>query len=294
MRMVEISAATWKQLLELKRNPSIAPLPITDPAFAIYAPLVSGRARFILAQVGQSLDGRVATCAGDARDISGGDGLAHLHRSRALMDAVIVGATTVIADDPRLSVRLVTGSDPVRVVIDFYAELTGEEQLFHDQGAPVIVFRTPEAEGKPLPNAEVVNLERCRAGFAPAAIVRVLAERDLHRLLIEGGARTIARFIEARLVDRLHVTISPLIIGSGPAGISLSPIEQLTQAYRPPTDVYSLGSDILFDCRFADMEGSTQRSESLPIAAGKSGAVEASVKKRGRQLQICGSITAQE
>jgi riboflavin biosynthesis pyrimidine reductase len=70
----------------------------------------------------------------------------------------------------------------------------------------------------------------------------------LKRILVEGGAKTIARFIDAGLVDRLHVTISPLIIGSGPCGISLAPITELCNAQRPSADVYVLGRDILFDC----------------------------------------------
>uniref|UniRef100_UPI001FCB3F26 dihydrofolate reductase family protein n=1 Tax=Rhizobium sp. PDO1-076 TaxID=1125979 RepID=UPI001FCB3F26 len=69
-------------------------VPLSDPAFAIYGPIAGARASFVLAQVGQSLDGRITTPSGDARDVSGPDGLAHLHRCRALVDAVIVGATT--------------------------------------------------------------------------------------------------------------------------------------------------------------------------------------------------------
>ena len=67
----------------------------------MYGPIAAAFGQFVLAQVGQSLDGRVATPSGDARDISGPDGLAHLHRCRALVDAVIVGENTVSCNDPR-------------------------------------------------------------------------------------------------------------------------------------------------------------------------------------------------
>jgi len=72
----------------------------------------------VIAQIGQSLDGRIATVSGDAQDISGEDGLAHLHRLRALADAVVIGVKTALHDNPRLTVRLAEGRNPARVVID--------------------------------------------------------------------------------------------------------------------------------------------------------------------------------
>lgn len=84
--------------------------------------------------------------------------------------------------------------------------------------------------------------------WPPQDILDCLAERGLKRVLVEGGAKTIARFIDANLIDHLHVAISPLIIGSGPCGISLAPIAELCNAHRPTAEIYALGSDVLFDC----------------------------------------------
>ncbi|MNL46487.1 hypothetical protein D3C87_1692050 [compost metagenome] len=75
-----------------------------------------------------------------------------------------------------------------------------------------------------------------------------------------------ARFIDARLVDRLHVAVSPIIIGSGPSGISLSPIERLAGAYRPVTEVYNLGSDILFDCLLRPERASGRQGQEVRVA----------------------------
>lgn len=247
MRSMEITEAIWERLLALRQDAGDSAA--TDAAHGLYGPIAGARGSFVLAQVGQSLDGRIATPAGDARDVSGPDGLVHLHRCRALVDAVIVGVGTVKADDPKLSVRMVKGPAPVRVVVDCHAVLEGSESLFHDGGAPVIVLRSAAARGRPLPAAEVISLQPKACGLDPQDILDILARRNLRTVLVEGGARTIARFIDAGLVDRLHVAISPIIIGSGPAGITLSPIERLAGAHRPVTEVYSLGSDILFDCR---------------------------------------------
>ncbi|PYB69775.1 RibD family protein [Rhizobium wuzhouense] len=248
MRKIDMTDHLWARLLAMRGGrTSVTAGEENDPALALYGPIASTRGGFVLAQVGQSIDGRVATPAGDARDISGPDGIAHLHRCRALVEAVIVGVGTVKADNPRLSVRAVKGPNPVRVVVDCRAELTGEETLFHDGGAPVILIQAHDAP-RPTYAADVIRVRRTEQGLDPQAMLDALGERGLCRILVEGGARTISRFIDAGLVDRLHVAIAPLIIGSGPAGISLPPIAELSSAHRPTAKVYSLGSDILFDC----------------------------------------------
>ena len=247
MNEIDITEETWDSFLSLKHQNGCR-LNIMDPARMLYGPMAQARDAFVLAQVGQSLDGRIATLSGDGCNISGPEGLAHLHRCRALADAVIVGVGTVKADNPRLSVRLVNGPNPVRVVIDRHGELTGDERLFQDDRASVIVFQSDDVPTKPVKNAEILRLPLSHCGIDPEEILKALAERSLRRVLVEGGARTIARFIDAGLVDRLHVTVSPIIIGSGKAGISLPPVEKLADAYRPATEIYKLGSDILFDC----------------------------------------------
>jgi riboflavin-specific deaminase-like protein len=267
MRKIEMNDQLWARLLAMRGGRHRAgPGDETDPALALYGPIASARAGLVLAQVGQSLDGRVATPTGDARDISGPDGIAHLHRCRALVEAVIVGIGTVKADNPRLSVRAVKGPNPVRVVIDCRGELIGNESMFGDGGAPILLI-----QGEHVPNrryrAEVLRVSQGPSGLDPREILARLRERGLQRILVEGGARTIARFIDAGLVDRLHVAIAPLIIGSGPAGISLPPIENLTSAHRPPAKIYSLGSDILFDCELqASAASSIVDGEKIRVA----------------------------
>ena len=248
MQNLHMNDRLWTRLLSLRNGNGLIGRQDVDPAFALYGPIASAKDGFVLAQVGQSLDGRVATPSGDARDISGPEGLAHLHRCRALVDAVIVGIGTVQNDDPRLSVREVTGPSPARVIIDCRGELTGDERLFQDGAAPVIVIQGHDAP-RSATRFDVVRLQRGPDGLDPQDILDCLARRGLKRILVEGGARTIARFIDDGLVDRLHVTISPLIIGSGPSGISLAPITELCNAQRPSADVYVLGGDVLFDCR---------------------------------------------
>ena len=277
MRNLHIDDRIWTRLLSIRDGKDAFRRDEMYDGFALYGPIASAKGGFVLAQVGQSLDGRVATPTGDARDISGPDGLVHLHRCRALVDAVIVGIGTVQNDNPRLSVREVTGPSPTRVVIDCRGELTGDERLFHDGAASVIVIQGHDAP-RSAPRFDVVRLQRGSSGLDPQDILDCLAARGLKRILVEGGAKTIARFIDAGLVDRLHVAISTLIIGSGPSGISLAPITELCNAQRPSADVYVLGSDVLFDCRMkAETCLSAGKSKKVRVSDDATAAVHVNV-----------------
>jgi riboflavin biosynthesis pyrimidine reductase len=86
--------------------------------------------------------------------------------------------------------------------------------------------------------------------FDPHAIVAAVAALGYRRLLVEGGAATISAFLAAGAIDRLHLCVAPLIIGSGKIGISLPPVDRLESALRPAISTYRLGCDILFDCDF--------------------------------------------
>ncbi len=216
-------------------------------AWDLYAPLARRTGRPMrVAQIGQSLDGRVATASGDARDVSGPDGLAHLHRIRALVDAVVIGVRTGLHDLPQLTVRLVSGRSPARVIIDPQGRLPDDAPCLRPDGARRVVIQSVDL---PRPaGVEVIRLPAADGWIAPEAISRALSDAGLQHLLIEGGGITIAGFLEAQLLDRLHVAVAPLIIGAGPAGLTTTPVARLADALRPETHVYGLGSDILFDC----------------------------------------------
>lgn len=192
----------------------------------------NGGAPVVVGQLGQSLDGRIATPAGVSKYINGQEALCHLHRLRAQSDAVIIGVGTAIADDPQLTTRHVVGSNPVRVVIDPGGRMPRSLALLRDRAAPVICVT---AEGvRPPAGAEGLALGCNGDGhIPPARIVAALAERGLRRLLVEGGAETLARFLDAGAVDELHLMVAPIVLGSGKTGLNLAPIETLDQAMRP-------------------------------------------------------------
>jgi diaminohydroxyphosphoribosylaminopyrimidine deaminase/5-amino-6-(5-phosphoribosylamino)uracil reductase len=217
---------------------------------AAFAPILrADPARpFVVAQLGQSLDGRIATTTGESRYINGTGALDHLHALRAHVDAVVVGIGTVLADDPQLTVRRVPGRSPVRVILDPNGKLPDHARCFDEAGPLCLVVRSSD---RPTPDGvESLLLPADGDGqIEPRDIVDALFVRGLRRLLIEGGADTISRFIDARCVDRLHVLVAPVIIGSGKPSLDLAPIGDLTKALRPPVGIYVLPSgDVLFDC----------------------------------------------
>jgi riboflavin-specific deaminase-like protein len=275
MHRAEMTDEVWAALLAARSGRAAGPRPHWPAdalaAWELYAPLATaGRdAPFLFAQVGQSLDGRVATTTGDATDVSGPEGLRHLHRCRALADAVVVGVRTALADDPRLSVRLVPGQSPARVVIEPRGRLPDRARVLADDGARRLVIQSCPRPRPP--GVEVIELPADDGWICPGSIRAALAERGLARLLIEGGGVTIAGFLEAGLLHRLHVGISPLIIGAGPSGLRTAPVARLADALRPVTHVYGLASDVIFDCALEAGSASTsvwptvQRPE--PLAA---------------------------
>ncbi len=216
-----------------------------DPMAAIRA---APRDRpFVVAQLGQSLDGRIATLSGESRWINKEAALDHVHRIRATVDAVVVGIGTVIADDPLLNVRRVPGRHPARVVIDVNGRLAANARMLADDGCRRIVIGRRRAT---LPQGvEVLELPRGDDGLDPNAIVAALFAAGLTSLLIEGGAHTVSRFLERGAVDRLHMLIAPVILGSGKPGLSLKPIAKLSHALRPSAAIHVLADgDVIFDC----------------------------------------------
>lgn len=202
----------------------------------------------VVAQLGQSLDGRIATATGASKYISGFEALKHLHRLRAEVDAVLIGVGTLIADDPALTVRHVEGKHPTRVVIDPNGRAPEDVQILTDGIAPVVFITKP---GVSTPKGvEQIELEPGEDGwFTPDAIVAALRKHGLSRILVEGGADTLANFLDAQAIDLLHVLVAPIILGSGKAGFSLAPIDQLDEAIRPRTTVHLFNDgDVLFTC----------------------------------------------
>lgn len=238
---------TWESFVERFRSGQ-QPLP---QAWAdLFGPLCTGTVDdlVVVGQVGQSLDGRVATATGHSKYINCPAGIDHLHRLRALVDIVVVGVGTALADNPQLTVRQVAGPQPARAVIDPRGRLGANAKLFADDGVRRLFITADGSRATPPPGVEAITLPAEDGNIAPSAIVASLAAAGMRRILIEGGADTVSRFIAARCLDRLHVNVAPVMLGAGGPGIDLPPLERADQAHRMPVRVHKIEDDVLFDC----------------------------------------------
>ena len=245
------SSDEWESFVERFRRGQ-QPLP---QAWAdLFGPLRSGAVDdlVVVGQVGQSLDGRVATATGHSKFINCPAGIDHLHRLRALVDIVVVGVGTALADNPQLTVRQVAGPQPARAVIDPKGRLGADAKLFADDGVRRLLITEEGSAAAPPPGVEVITLPAEDGNIAPSAIVASLARAGMRRILIEGGADTVSRFIAARCLDRLHVNVAPVMLGAGGPGIALPPLDRADQARRMQVRVHKIEDDVLFDCDLSD------------------------------------------
>ena len=247
-----------------------ATLPADDARKALvdlYLPICSATAArpITVGHLGQSLDGFLATHAGESQWVTGPENMRHMHRLRALCDAVIVGAGTIAADDPQLTTRLVDGPNPLRVVLDPSRRLTPDHRVFTDDSAETLYVCAQSlmrAGERQFGVATVTGVRDCADGGVDVAeLMRLLRARGCARVFVEGGGVTVSMFLEANLLDRLHVAIAPLLIGDGRPAIRLPPRAALGDCHRPRYRVFRMGGDVLFDLEIESRhdEGSDNR-----------------------------------
>lgn len=251
-------------------------LPVADLRHALidlYLPICSATfARPItVGHLGQSLDGFIATHAGESQYVTGEENIRHLHRMRALCDAVVVGAGTVAADDPQLTTRHVSGPSPVRVVLDPTRRLADHYRVFNDDSADTLYVcgRSYAGEGEThFGRATMVAVDDSAAGVDVTEVLRLLRARGCHRIFVEGGGVTVSMFLEANLLDRLQIAIAPLLIGDGRPAIRLPARTALSDCHRPRYRVFRMGADVLFDCELGPdaTDGTNQPDVQPPIA----------------------------
>ncbi|HSE36730.1 MAG TPA: RibD family protein [Blastocatellia bacterium] len=224
----------------------------------VIAPTEKNTVPFVTVKYAQSLDGRIATSTGDSQWISGPAALRLAHRLRREHDAIIVGIGTVLADNPQLTVRLVKGRNPLRVVID--SELrTPAEALVLAGGAAAgtLIAASANVDENRVSEIQKLGADILRlpsasngSGIDIASLLGELGRRGISSVLVEGGSGIITSLLAARAVNRLIVVIAPKIIGRGTEAIGELGITRLSEAITfSSVKVRRLGDDIIFDGR---------------------------------------------
>ena len=217
--------------------------------FALHAPLCRAGPRqgITIGHLGQSLDGFIATASGHSHYVNGEENVRHLHRLRALADAVVVGAGTVTLDDPQLTVRHVEGPSPARIVLDPTRRLKPDQRVFTDKGPATYVVCAPHAD-RSKDTANLIEIDTDDGVVSPRDITAALHAHGFHLALIEGGGVTVSRFLDAGALDRLQLAVAPLLIGGGRPGITRRAAGTLDEALRLSARRFPMGDDVLFDC----------------------------------------------
>ncbi len=236
----------------------------------LYLPISSATAArpLTVGHLGESLDGFIATHTGESQWVTGPENVLHMHRLRALCDAVIVGAGTVAVDDPLLTTRLVRGTNPMRVVLDPGRGLRDDHRVFTDDTAPTLYVCSRDlvsAGESRFGQAEIVGVSGDEDRFDVVELMRLLRARGCARIFVEGGGVTISLFLQADALDRLHLAIAPLLIGDGRAAIRLPAPAALGDCHRPAYRVFRMGGDVLFDCDLRQRHDESANGSAPPV-----------------------------
>ena len=203
----------------------------------------------------QTLDGRLATGAGSSQWISGPESLRLAHALRTSHDAVMVGIGTVLADDPRLTVRLVSGRDPLRVVVDSTLRTPLTAAVLADGAASGTLLAVTAAadparvDAMRALGARVLRVAAVGDGRVDLpALLAALRRQGIASLMVEGGARLITGLLRAQLVDRMVVTVAPKLLGAGIEAVGDLGITALADAIRlDHVTVERYGADLVLD-----------------------------------------------
>jgi len=210
---------------------------------------------YVTLKFAQTLDGRIATASGHSRWISSPPSLRFAHRLRAVHDAILVGAGTVLTDDPKLTCRLVRGRDPLRIVVDSRLNLSPEATVFSD-GKRTLAAATRHAPAERRRLLEKKGIEVMEIGEDPSGrvdlreLLLLLGKREISSLLVEGGAAVATSFLKENLADRLIVILAPKIVGVGIDAIGDLGVRRMDDAL-----VFSFhriirrGADLILDAR---------------------------------------------
>ena len=214
--------------------------------FDLYMPIIfnGGNNPYLIAHIAQTLDGYIATKSGESKYISSPQNLEHIHMLRAISDVIIVGTHTVKLDNPMLTTRLVKGLSPMRLIFDKKNMLNNNYNVFSnsdDNGYKIISDKIKNY------NNNIFTLPLHRNKFNLNDIIYLLKKLNKKIVYIEGGGSTMSDFYNNKLLHKIHLCISPIIIGQGRSSFVLPKIKSLKNIKDNKIKYFKMGKDILCD-----------------------------------------------
>ena len=206
----------------------------------ILIPILRKNQKLVIAQIGQSIDGRIALNNGNSHYINNPKSIIYLHCLRSISDAIIVGSNTIKKDDPLLTTRKIKGTNPKRIIIDGSLSLNNKYKIFND-GNENIIF-TKSNKNIRLNNSTIIRLKE--KNFTKNLITQI-KKLKYKNILVEGGSKTISELINNNYIDILQFMIAPILIGSGINSLNLKEISNLNKAIRPKHNFNELENEII-------------------------------------------------
>jgi diaminohydroxyphosphoribosylaminopyrimidine deaminase/5-amino-6-(5-phosphoribosylamino)uracil reductase len=207
-------------------------------------------------KLAMTLDGRIATASGDSQWISGEESRALVHRWRRYSDAVMVGAGTVIADNPRLTCREEGGRDPYRVILDAKLRTDPRSRVFTQRSNASTILVTTTANYKKAherygsTRTEVLPMKKVGNEIALMPLLHEFGQRGWNRVTVEGGAHLAASAIRQKVVDRIALFVAPKILGGGLSAIEgLGILKMKDSIGLDDLEVWQIGDDLLIEAR---------------------------------------------
>ena len=206
----------------------------------ILVPILRRNKKLVIAQIGQSIDGRIALNNGNSHYINNPKSIIYLHCLRSISDVIIVGSNTIKKDNPLLTTRKIKGANPKRIIIDGSLSLNNKYKIFND-GNENIIF-TKSNKKIILNNSTIIRLKE--KNFTRNLITQ-LKKLKYKNILVEGGSKTISELINNKYIDILQFMIAPILIGSGINSLNLKEISNLEKAIRPKYNFNVLENEII-------------------------------------------------
>ena len=206
----------------------------------ILVPILIKNKKLVIAQIGQSIDGRIALNNGNSHYINKPKSIIYLHCLRSISDAIIVGSNTIKKDDPLLTTRKIKGTNAKRIIIDGSLSLNNKYKIFND-GNENIIF-TKSDKNIRLNNSTIIRLKE--KNFTKNLITQI-KKLKYKNILVEGGSKTISELINNKYIDILQFMIAPILIGSGINSLNLKEISNLNKAIRPKHNFNGLENEII-------------------------------------------------
>ena len=219
---------------------------INEELFNIFLPIILNKSKepYIIGHLAQTLDGYIATQAGESKYISCRENIEHIHRLRAISDIIIVGSKTVLLDNPKLTTRMVEGSNPLRMVLNSKNNLNNNLNIFahKDRNGFKVINKNEQTKMN-----NIFSLPAYKKGFKISDIIKLIKKLNKRIVFIEGGGSTISSFYSNQYLNKLHLCISPIIIGDGRSSFILEKKPSIKDFKDHKISYYKMGSDILCD-----------------------------------------------